>query len=306
MVRIHRQQIIQSVVTNFCRDEPLRVPDVPSLVVYIDVDYSLDTRQVYQQFATACIAKAKIIPILNAVLARQDPQSSADWPSWVPDWRKPPSAAFKPLWDAFVYYKQITPDVIALVRRGEEENFEPLYYLEVAEISPAPNGAAEFENYLRRLCRTWRPGILEDILGKLLPGESDAELELLCTNSTNDTEFDASMSHLLSLARSAMHNRCLFTAYTSPRHKYYRINNNAMECGDLILFLDELYTPRHAFKKLPQVMHLRQMSTHSNIEGEGVMTTTYRIIGSAYVTSRFGDRIYPPPTTEMCQTVHIQ
>lgn len=49
--------------------------------VYMDTDYSLNTRQVYQAFATACLTKGKVVPLLNAVLARQNFQSLDDWPS---------------------------------------------------------------------------------------------------------------------------------------------------------------------------------------------------------------------------------
>lgn len=284
---------------------PPRLLTVPPLVVYLDVDYSLNTRQVYQQFATACIAKAKIVPVLNAVLARQHPQSSGDWPSWVPDWRKPPSAAFKPLRDVCLYCKQIKPDIIALVRRSWED-FAPLYYLEVAEILPVPHGAAEFENYLREIWRSWPTANLESIILKLLPDEPLAELELLFENLTKESDFDAGLSRLLSLARSAMYNRCLFKARTSPNDDYHGLGNSAVECGDLILSMDEWYTSRHAFKDLPQVMHLRPKAAHSDLEGEGILTTTYRIIGSAYLASPFVDRNFPPSTTGTCTIIYIE
>jgi hypothetical protein len=58
--------------------------------ISMDVNYSSNVQQVYQDFAVACIRSADsatAIEILRAVLARNLAPTPDAWPSWVPDWR---------------------------------------------------------------------------------------------------------------------------------------------------------------------------------------------------------------------------
>lgn len=56
--------------------------------VYMDVNYSTSVLQSYTNFAVACMESGAVAQVLNAALVRQTDQDSADWPSWVPDWRR--------------------------------------------------------------------------------------------------------------------------------------------------------------------------------------------------------------------------
>lgn len=62
----------------------------------MDIDYSLDVRDTYRTFALACIRSGSLAQVLNSVLSRC-PQLTEDWPTWVPDWRKPNTAIYVPI-----------------------------------------------------------------------------------------------------------------------------------------------------------------------------------------------------------------
>lgn len=76
--------------------------------IYMDIDYSLDVRAVFERFAVACLLRDVHSPfrqlepqglephecepsIFNTVPERQFSGVTDDWPSWVPDWSKGPT-----------------------------------------------------------------------------------------------------------------------------------------------------------------------------------------------------------------------
>ena len=54
------------------------------------IDYSLTVEETYRVFAEALIHSHKIDSVLVAAIIREPWKSDLEWPSWVPDWRKPP------------------------------------------------------------------------------------------------------------------------------------------------------------------------------------------------------------------------
>jgi hypothetical protein len=64
--------------------------------IFMDIDYALDVQDTYRAFALACISSGRLTQVLNNVLSRC-PQYTEDWPTWVPDWRKPNTAIYVPI-----------------------------------------------------------------------------------------------------------------------------------------------------------------------------------------------------------------
>lgn len=58
-------------------------------LIFMDVDYNADVQEVYTRFAIACLRSTAILDLLVAVLERLYRVTKPDWPSWVPDWRRP-------------------------------------------------------------------------------------------------------------------------------------------------------------------------------------------------------------------------
>jgi hypothetical protein len=55
--------------------------------ILMDIDYSLDLKQMYEAFALACMRAGKLTTIIEAVLSRQHSAQQHSWASWAPDWR---------------------------------------------------------------------------------------------------------------------------------------------------------------------------------------------------------------------------
>lgn len=58
-------------------------------MVLLDVDYSLNYRELYTAFSIACMRSGRTTQLLQAALRRHN-QDSSDWPSWLPDWSAAP------------------------------------------------------------------------------------------------------------------------------------------------------------------------------------------------------------------------
>jgi hypothetical protein len=249
-----------------------------SLVVQMSVDYSLDTRQVYQAFATACIARSRIVPILNAVLARQDSSSSEGWPTWTPDWRKTPSATYIPLDSGALNCRQVTSDIIAVLGHGPHTSLHN--FLEVDEPIPVPEGRTAFHIFLTDICIDWPLSAVEIILGGLLPNRTKEEVRGLVLYLTDSMDLTSDISEMLLLVQATMRSRCFFTARnTWHTVKYYGYGNTFITKGDRLLSLDHWKSPTELSLNFPQAFHLRPKGP-----GKVDENTTYRLMGSAQFT----------------------
>ncbi|KAF2823949.1 hypothetical protein CC86DRAFT_62209 [Ophiobolus disseminans] len=62
----------------------------------MDVDYSSNVQQTYQNFARACVLSGGGVAIIEAALQRKHSRCSDGWSSWVPDWRISPTKTSMP------------------------------------------------------------------------------------------------------------------------------------------------------------------------------------------------------------------
>jgi hypothetical protein len=182
--------------------------------VRMDVDYSSSVAQVYQDFASACIARSR--PILDAVLARQyTPGSNKSWPSWIPDWREPPSLPYHWRSTEKLACHTASPSILGIwpapADRSDPENFPVIDHIFVF-----PDTIEESMKFLLMLCRDWPHLTLDGILRALLPDRSRDERKAFAyhiartyearpayTTSTMDAQLNLSLRygmrlHLLS------------------------------------------------------------------------------------------------------------
>jgi hypothetical protein len=96
--RPHHEHIIDLVIklsTYGCTDARDRIFAVHALSQQnhagVAIDYSLDVYATYRRFALACMADDRMLAVLYAAAARFDTKSYANWPSWIPDWRRTPA-----------------------------------------------------------------------------------------------------------------------------------------------------------------------------------------------------------------------
>jgi hypothetical protein len=277
--------------------------------VRMDVNYSASIREVYQEFASACIATSRMV--LDAVLARQYTSGSDEiWPSWVPDWRKPPSTRFQRPSTEELSCDKVAHSTIkiwpVLMDRHHRENF-PV----VDHIFAPPETIDDPINFLVSMCREWAHFALSDMLRVVLPHKSEFEREAfaehitkICEDyptydiSTRDAQMSLDLRSTLQYHRffSAINYTHPRTSSTATRTKADRVifgyGNAAMAKGDKVISLD-----LHSRSKLiddPQRNYaflFRQSASRTRFEHDFMFMRdtsmhdvfTHKLIGSTFI-----------------------
>jgi hypothetical protein len=288
--------------------QPSTTPDVPNCV-YMDVDYSSDIQQTYQKFASACVSATKhqAAGILHEVLFRQYDPGPDDWPSWVPDWRKPPHTSYKK--DAYqisslISLTQVDHDILALQSLGRDslnrENF-----LVVDDIIMSPDTLDGTETSLVVLCRRWPEISLISILMWLVPNgllswqlKACADYIHRVCRAPSHGNYGKEFADISLELQVAMRHKCFFVAL-SPFSglPVVGIGNMAVTKGDKVLIFTSslsmlesvLYVPCRNYSALV----LRPRATLSGIN-DGSDMVTYRLIGSA-------EMLFPHQFSYPCQ-----
>jgi hypothetical protein len=265
--------------------------------VRMDVDYSSSIRQIYQQFASACIPRSK--PVLDAVLARQYSPRCENLPSWVPDWRKPPSKNL--YWPSIGNFPclQVAHDIlrVSLAQASRFEYHEGFYL--VHQIFTSPDTIDGSMKLLFTLCRERAHLTLSDTLRVLLPHGSEEErrvfgkhIAMICEGQLPPYITSTTISQMsLDLHATMQHHRFFSATITTRKIGYtneyadsviFGYGNAALAKGDKVV---ELY-PRSKQTSIHRRQHndallLRQSPSRTGIEGYGIVT--HKLIGSAII-----------------------
>lgn len=259
---------------------------IRKLNICLTVSYSLSMRQLYQDFATACIAKGRAISLLNSILARQYTPSSADWPSWVPDWRKPPSKAYIAL-NHSLLCRQVARNVVALLPRYSYGAFD--HFMVVDSVIQAPETAGALVSFLRATREHWTPLNLMLMVEDLLYGEEQTQVIHFINyllEDDNDQPDVSSLEGIQAMSRklhAAMCNRCLFEVKISEGAVLTIGHGNAAILpGDKLFTLQQMDWDFRRSRDDPQALVVRLNDTVTTIGDKEV--ATHRLIGSAYFT----------------------
>jgi hypothetical protein len=265
----------------------------PLSKICMDIDYSLDTRQTYQAFAAACIAANRGLPLLHCVLSRQYAFSSPEWPSWVPDWRVPPSRVYRPFNESIIC-NQITPDIVQIgtIIDGPLD----INMIVVETVTKVPETAAEFTSFLRMMCKDWSFTALFSMLRTFLShrdisGEDQsAYVDYILERNIRAPPRDTSPQRMDPISldlHSAMQNQCFFLARSESVLSLQLASGHGiatMAIGDRLLRLLGLFSSSE-----PIALVLRPKPTGVEIV-RGQTITTHRLLGSAYIAS---DAMFP-------------
>jgi hypothetical protein len=251
--------------------------------IRMDVDYSSDCKQTYQNFASACIAQRR--PVLDLVLARQYAPSPDDWPSWVPDWRKPPSI----LHDGFEHqsvgmaFWQISPNIVDLSTHCTDSFHDGKFPI-VDEIIMPSNTIDGVTDSLLLLCKGRPLFTILSMLWDLLPSREDkhrafANHIIASCKAPLHEKIPIDLAQMGLDLQAAMKHKCFFFA-VSPHTKSRVIGsgNAAMAKGDKIL-PTMAGSKGHPKRYLRRALLLRQHATRSGVENVDIVT--YKLIGSA-------------------------
>lgn len=270
--------------------------EFPSLNICMSISYSLTTQQLYQEFAVACIEKARIASVLNAVLARQYTPCPPGWPSWVPDWRKPPTRVYIPLNDSVVC-KPVTRDIIALLPRYTWAGFDR--FMVVYHVVKVPETSDELLSLLRDRRRKWSPLNLKLIVEDLLYGQNDLEVAaltnyLLKDDTTIATELICGpIRAMSSVLHAALRNRCFFKVKSPAGSPIVGHGSAAILPRDKLFPLQQMDWCYRKSRDDPQALVVRRVI--SDVEHEGNPIMTHRLIGSAYFTGALKQEAYKEP-----------
>ena len=263
--------------------------------IYMDVDYSSDTRQVYQTFATACIASERAIPLLNAVLSRQYLPSSEDWPSWVPDWRKPPSTRHVAL-HSDVSCNLVHPDKIAisLHRTGPFRDEE---FLAIETIAMTPDLSGALASLLRKVTEGCPFPLLASILQNLLLDDKVDDHIFFAHYITgvlniNAPDFpSARVADITVRLHAAMRDQRFFTAISpTTAVRFMGYGNAALQKGDHIVPLTpKAWVPHAKGFGCTYALLVRPMA--QPLETAQDATTPHQLIGSALISLPFRNGI---------------
>ncbi|KAL6708208.1 hypothetical protein ACN47E_003392 [Coniothyrium glycines] len=290
-------------------------------VIFMNVDYSLDVRQTYQAFAYACITKGRLIPILNAVLARQFAQIPDDWPSWVPDWRQRPLPDVAISASGVKVLRQPNPNRLRLLLQCpwiDAHTRTPTHVGQFPIVEPdLVEGRAAAQRLLTSLVDLYSGayGKLDDIpsnyssrdlaimMIELWPAMQilDGELLVSCLtrlwNHEDARYTDFLMNQDRRLARQiteALRNQCFFSAtYPGKEVTFLGIGNSAIQPGDRIA---PIWTNRtfeiHEIKQHTALI-LRPVQQLPATNARGKSEWAYRLIGSAHVfPPMYGKRLF--------------
>lgn len=277
--------------------------DIDSMYVHLNIDYAADILQTYQRFAVACIDSGQASAILDAVLSRQYTSGTEDWPSWVPDWRKPSVAL-----DLTVDHPidcMVHSSTKLVVSIGSEWCFHSMVLPTVTSRFPTGDTLESFSSSLYEICAACELLVASDLLMSLLPDDTwewdgrtaisfvqrvlnhlDPHLES-SSNSRNGEHLDK-----MHRMRKAMKDQCFFTA-TAPnvgrelgvKAQCGGYGNAAMRTGDQFATTGYHLRPHHNFGCV--ALLLRPLAN-----AVGDHHTPYRLIGSAYVRSPWQGRPY--------------
>jgi hypothetical protein len=270
-----------------------RLCEFPSLNICMSISYSSTTQQLYQEFAIACIEKARVASVLNAVLARQYTPCPPGWPSWVPDWRKPPTRVYIPLNDSVVC-KPLTRNIIALLPRYTRTGFDK--FMVVYHVITVPETSDGLLSLLRGKRRKWSPLNLKLIIEDLLYGQDDVEVAALTnyllvddTNITTEPtcELIRAMSGVL---HAALRNRCFFEVKSPAEVPIVGHGSAAILPCDKLFPLQQMDWCYRKSRDDPQALVVRRVT--ADVEHEGKPIMTHRLIGSAYFTGALKHEAY--------------
>jgi hypothetical protein len=246
--------------------------------VRMDVNYSSSVKQVYQEFASACLAARR--PVLDAVLARQYSPRPGDWPSWVPDWRNQPSYGW-PSTSRLDCHK-VAHDIIGITHWSRIEDFPVIDH-----IFMSPDTVDESMESLAMLCHDKRHTDLLSILSALMPSRSEKDRNVFAEHMTMIRYGDSARDLLTTVItqmsldlHAKMQHRRFFVANDPRFASILGFGNAAMTKGDRMIRFGELfqlgYKPRY-----DDVLLLRPYATRTGIEDVDIVT--HKLIGSGVI-----------------------
>ncbi|KAH4812526.1 hypothetical protein HBI26_135130 [Parastagonospora nodorum] len=272
--------------------------------VFMDIDYSLGVRDTYRTFALACISSGRLAQVLNNVLSRC-PQYTKDWPTWVPDWRKPSTAIYVPI-EATCRDFDLDGRAMQELRDTPSGNMLPitqLYpagqraYIHSLQISENLSTEASDEALLRllhTLSVQFTTIVLEELLrnllyapwsGKLIHppnGVVQQQLAAISDHLNNDASrrADKLPQNLLDAAyslRNTLKSCCFFIASPGDTSQLWaeQVNLVSVGCGTSAM--------RYYYGSL--VLILRPQYDASEVVSN--QTTTHRLVGCGWVSSGY-------------------
>jgi hypothetical protein len=256
--------------------------------VRMDVKYSSSIQEVYQNFASACIERSH--PVLDAVIARQySPRSYEGWPSWVPDWRMPPSNKIRRPWTTRgIGCHNVAQNIVGLQPLLEDRSHPEKFYV-INHIFTPPDTTGGSMNLLVELCRNWPHLTLLDLVSASLPHRSEHECRdftehiiMVCeAHPTHNTSTQLlRYIEISSDLQATMRHHRFFSATKSTRMIGY--GNAAMAKGDKILRLDSKFDSISG-QKYQDALLLRPYAKRTGIIDVDI--ATHKLIGSCVITN---------------------
>jgi hypothetical protein len=259
----------------------------------MDVDYSSDVRQVYQDFAVACIISVhslKPITILHAVLARNHVPTPDDWPSWVPDWRVGKTRSLVDLarWVPDVDIFMVDLDVVAIRPHCDSEltcivdTIMPLIDID---------DAVSYVSSLRAQLEVWPQSAVQGLfqnITRLTDEEFGPEdywwwwsFDSIMAGKETDDELFLSQARRL---QDVMRGQRLFVATRPQESPILGIGSGFMRKGDEVVVLGS-WSP-HVSLVSQRTLVFRRTARARVVRKERV--NTHRLIGMAYLAQPDG------------------
>lgn len=279
--------------------------------VFMNVDYSLSVRETYHTFAEACIVRGYTIDILNAVLSRQYSPKSKDWPSWVPDWRQPPSNRHispSPLdFTSIVRPREIKyPESSAWSAQGAlrvslRPSLESLgpEAPTVSRIMPLKRSWRALSSALHELSFNFSSSVLSFMLQHVLQHSNFVRwndcislVRHIDTTQVRSHNPPQQFSDVVEYLLIALQGLCFFVA-RAPRQPWYTgryaptsyvgYGNTSMQHGDLV---HDFHHPiHHTPGSVSYAPALLLRPIHMTESTEGVGLQLHRLIGTAYISA---------------------
>lgn len=241
-------------------------------VNYMDVDYSLDVRQVYHTFAVACISGGSDVDIFQAVLSRTTFPSSEDWPSWVPDLRKPISSRGQWWINRGTMFKvhDIQPDILSMSWERLDDVKSPIVIIDTILALPSADSRSSMDSFLRTQLNACPSSMADCIL------QESGFVQLLVEIWGTYQEMDLP----LCLESEAQRPRLFMADFSSSTERSLGIGIGSVDLleGDEVA----LHTPLYQGNLCQEwCLLLRKRSEFTDIEGNTGMS--HRLIGMAQV-----------------------